>query len=119
MRILITSGGGAKGAFSVGALQYLSGAFNGGFDLISGTSTGSLIAAMIAANKLQTLVDVYRNTTNQRILKPTDILDSSRKGQPYIYDTQPLMDQLDTYLDQAAYDTIMRSASILDRKSVV
>jgi len=108
MRILITSGGGAKGAFSVGALQYLTTVIPG-FNFISGTSTGSLIAAMIACGKLQTLVDVYQNTTNDRILKPTDVAESISTGQPYIYDTQPLMDQLDTYLDQQAYDTIMQS----------
>ena len=117
MRILITSGGGAKGAFSVGALQYLT-QQPGGFDFISGTSTGSLIAAMIAANKLQTLVDVYRNTTNQMILKPVDLVDAADKKLPYLYDTLPLTKQLDSYLDHAAYTTIMNSAVRLCFNSV-
>jgi predicted acylesterase/phospholipase RssA len=118
MRILITSGGGAKGAFSVGALDYLNTVLPGKFDFISGTSTGSMIAAMMACDKLFTLINVYSSTENQQILKPTDILDASQKGQPYIYDTQPLMKQLNTYLDKDAYDKIMQSPVILCFNSV-
>jgi len=118
MRILITSGGGAKGAFTVGALQHLRDVLPGGFDFISGTSTGALIAAMVAANRLQDLENVYKTTTNSMILEPMDIVDSATSGQPYIYGTQPLLEQVKTYLTSDAYDTIMQSNTLLCLNSV-
>ena len=112
MRILITSGGGAKGAFSVGALQHLFTRFNS-FDFISGTSTGSAIAALTAAGKMNEMVDIYRNTTNAMILKPTDLVDSVTSGNPFIYDTLPLEQQMDTHIDDAAFNNIMQSGIML------
>ncbi|NSL87689.1 patatin-like phospholipase family protein [Chitinophaga solisilvae] len=104
MRVLITSGGGAKGAFSVGALQYLQQNNLADFDFISGTSTGSLIACMTAAGRIDVLTDVYLNTTNADILDPQNLLD----GRPYLYDTDPLLKQIDTHLTPAAFDTILQ-----------
>lgn len=113
MKVLITSGGGAKGAFSVGALQYLKKAGITDFDLISGTSTGSLIAGMVGAGKQDVLLDVYLNTTNADVLKPVNLIDSLTQGRPYIYDTEPLMTQISTHIDADAYQKIMQSSSNL------
>jgi predicted acylesterase/phospholipase RssA len=119
MKVLVTSGGGAKGAFSVGALQYLiEDAEVGRFDMISGTSTGSLIAAMIAANKLEVLTDVYLNTINDDILKPLNIIESIQMNRCYIYDTDPLLKQINTYVDNSAYNTIMQSNTLVCFNSV-
>ncbi|MEP6676071.1 MAG: patatin-like phospholipase family protein [Ferruginibacter sp.] len=119
MKVLITSGGGAKGAFSVGALQYL--LSDGGiaaFDLISGTSTGSLIAGMVGAGKVDTLLDVYLNTTNADVLKPVNLIDSLTQGKPFIFDTEPLMKQISTFMDAAAFKKIMKSNTTLCFNSV-
>ena len=51
IRALITSGGGAKGAFTVGALNELADMGIDQYDIISGTSTGALIAALTVAGK--------------------------------------------------------------------
>lgn len=112
MRILITSGGGAKGAFSVGAVQHLLTRFNS-FDFISGTSTGSAIAALTAAGKIAEMVTIYRTTDNAKILRPTDLVDSITSGNPFIYDTLPLEQQMDTHIDAAAFQTIMQSGITL------
>jgi predicted acylesterase/phospholipase RssA len=119
MNVLITSGGGAKGAFSVGALRYLvqdSGINQ--FDFISGTSTGALIAALIAAGKLDTLVDVYLNTVNRDILNPQNLINNVTSGRPYLYGTEPLLRQIETHLPEPDFDRIMQSGITLCLNSV-
>lgn len=120
MKVLITSGGGAKGAFSVGAVEYLMHSANiDKFDLISGTSTGSLIAGMVGAGKIGELIDVYLNTDNGDILKPVNLVDVvTSKNKPYIFDTEPLMTQIEMYIDTQAYNTISNSSSIICFNSV-
>ncbi len=70
---LALSGGGAKGAFTVGALkvirQRLPGA-NPSFPVLSGTSTGSLIATLLATNDWTTLVKIYSTVTTPNIVNP-------------------------------------------------
>jgi predicted acylesterase/phospholipase RssA len=46
---LVVSGGGAKGAFAVGAIDHLIDILNVRFGMVAGTSTGSLIAPYVAA----------------------------------------------------------------------
>jgi predicted acylesterase/phospholipase RssA len=114
MRVLITSGGGAKGAFSVGVLDYLKKERNiDHFDLISGTSTGALIASLASVGKIQQLVDVYLSTTNSDILIPQNIFNSITNSKPFVYDTYPLMKQIEENIDEATFDTIMASNTIL------
>ena len=50
-RALVMSGGGAKGAFELGAIDYLVNDLKLDFDVISGVSTGSLNAAMLAQGR--------------------------------------------------------------------
>jgi NTE family protein len=70
---LALSGGGAKGAFTVGALkvirQKIPGA-NPAYPVLSGTSTGSLIATLLATNDWTTLVDIYSTVTTRNIVNP-------------------------------------------------
>ncbi len=49
-RALIVSGGGSKGAFAVGAVRYLIEEQSLSFEILAGTSTGALIAALVAAD---------------------------------------------------------------------
>jgi predicted acylesterase/phospholipase RssA len=114
MKVLITSGGGAKGAFSVGALKYLNEERGiKEFDLISGTSTGALIATLATIGKIDTLVDVYRNTKNKDVMQPKNLVESIAKNRPYIYDTHPLMLQIREHINDAAFSAIMASKTIL------
>ncbi|CAL1518920.1 patatin-like phospholipase family protein [Chitinophaga sp. MM2321] len=114
MNVLITSGGGAKGAFSVGALRHLM--TTGGitaFDIISGTSTGALIAAMVAGNKIPDLVDIYLNNSNADVLNPQNAIDNLLNKKPYLYDTAPLENQIRQQIDAATYNNIMQSSTLL------
>lgn len=83
---LVVSGGGAKGAFAVGALEVLHGA-GIAFDVISGTSTGALIAPMVAIGKVEELVEHYTNVTNKEILRSN----WRRLWWDGLYDTTPLV----------------------------
>lgn len=63
-RILSLDGGGAKGFYSLGALRELEGMLGGKlhehFDLIFGTSTGGIIAALLALGKsVKQISDLY------------------------------------------------------------
>lgn len=119
MRVLITSGGGAKGAFSVGVLRYLKNEQGiDHFDMISGTSTGSLIASMATLGKIELLEEVYKDTTNADVLAPRNIFDSIALGDPFIYDTEPLARQLDQHIPDNVFDEIKASDTILYLNSV-
>jgi NTE family protein len=68
---LALSGGGSKGAFTVGALKVIRQKFGVDmFPVISGTSTGSLIGTLLATNDFTTLVDIYRNVKTENIVNP-------------------------------------------------
>jgi predicted acylesterase/phospholipase RssA len=114
MKVLITSGGGAKGAFSVGALKYLN-KVKGikQFDMISGTSTGALIATLAAIGDIDTLADVYLNTDNKGVLQPQNLVESIVKNRPYIFDTHPLLLQINEQIDDNKFNAIMNSPTLL------
>lgn len=64
-RILSLDGGGAKGFYSLGVLREIEGLIGKrlceGFDLVFGTSTGAIIAALIARGlKIDEIHDLYR-----------------------------------------------------------
>lgn len=67
-RALVLSGGGAKGAFTVGALKYLMVELEMRFDIVVGTSTGSLIAPLVAIEDIANLIHFYENVEQQDIL---------------------------------------------------
>jgi predicted acylesterase/phospholipase RssA len=85
---LVVSGGGSKGAFAVGAIDYLRRTRGLEFDIVSGTSTGSLIAPFVVSDDIQALVDTYGNINFEDIYsprRPRDIL-----GSPSLLSSEPL-----------------------------
>lgn len=78
---LALSGGGSKGAFTVGALKVIRQQLAvTTFPVISGTSTGSLVGTMLATNDWTTLVDVYSNVKTANIVNPNHALVASLAG---------------------------------------
>ena len=65
---LAISGGGSKGAFAVGAIEYLveQGCH---FDLVSGTSTGALIAPLVAIGDITALTKLYTSVKTKDIVR--------------------------------------------------
>lgn len=108
-RALITSGGGAKGAFTVGALNYMRGAGLSDFSIISGTSTGSLIAALVAVEDYKLLNDVYGSVTGDDILAANNLPANVLSNKPYLYDPAPLEKLIRTNFTDAQFDKLIRS----------
>lgn len=112
-RALITSGGGAKGAFTVGALSHMFDNNLANFDLISGTSTGSLIAAFAAAGDIETLKDVYTNVTDNDIIATTNLVRQLQQGNPYLLDSYPLVKLINEKVTDTIYQKIMAGNTTL------
>ena len=74
-RALVISGGGSKGAFAVGILKRLFNEYpNLDFDILVGTSTGSLMVPYVSIGEMKLLEKLY---TEQ---KTEDIVLSGRIG---------------------------------------
>ena len=67
MKALVISGGGSKGAFGGGVAQYLIEEGGRDYDLLIGTSTGSLLVPFLAVKKLETLKKAYTTVTQDDI----------------------------------------------------
>ncbi|OUS09400.1 patatin [Nonlabens dokdonensis] len=67
MRALVISGGGSKGAFGGGVAQYLQNELRHSYDLYIGTSTGSLLIAHLALNKIDKIKEVYTSVNQSSI----------------------------------------------------
>jgi len=66
-KALVISGGGSKGAFGGGVAEYLIKEKNKDYDILVGTSTGSLMVSHLALGKVDELKDIYTNVTQKSI----------------------------------------------------
>lgn len=108
---LVISGGGSKGSFAVGALKYLVGELGLEFDVLSGTSTGALIAPLLAAQGKGALPTLEREYTSVRT---SDILGGSLiwrviTGQPSFHHSDPLRRRIEQNLTDAVFRQILDS----------
>ncbi|MGK4568099.1 patatin-like phospholipase family protein [Flavobacterium sp. 3HN19-14] len=67
MKALVISGGGSKGAFAGGVAQYLMQEKGCEYDLLLGTSTGSLLIPHLALGKVDKIHRIYTNVNMARI----------------------------------------------------
>lgn len=104
---LVISGGGSRGAFAVGVIEVL---LERGwkFDVISGTSTGALIASLVSINDIKTLVELYTSVQTKDILR----LNWRRLFRNAVYDTKPLEKLIRKTMWGPRYDALM-SGSIM------
>jgi NTE family protein len=65
-KVLVVSGGGARGAWGVGVVSVLY-QMNGGYRAVFGTSTGSLMAPFIILQKFDELEQIYGNISQSDI----------------------------------------------------
>lgn len=79
MRALVISGGGSKGAFAGGVAQYLMEIENRDYDILVGTSTGSLLISHLALNNVGLLYDLYTNVNQRKIFSLNPFV-VNRKG---------------------------------------
>lgn len=69
-KALVISGGGSKGAFAVGAIEYMIKTLGLQFDIVAGTSTGALIAPLVITGDIDELVYLYSHVETEQIVKP-------------------------------------------------
>ena len=88
---VVLSGGGAKGAFQVGALDQLITKRKVKFDIAVGTSTGSIQAAAVAQDDIPRLVRTWEGIKGDEDIykKRSGTLLAVITGQPSIYNAQP------------------------------
>ena len=67
MRALVISGGGSKGAFGGGVADYLINDLNREYDILVGTSTGSLLIPQLAIGKVGNLKRAYTSVSQKDI----------------------------------------------------
>lgn len=67
MRALVISGGGSKGAFAGGVAQYLLQVKKYEYDLLLGTSTGSLLIPHLALGNIEQIHSIYTNVNMSKI----------------------------------------------------
>jgi len=110
-RALVLSGGGAKGAFTAGVVKYLMVEFGLNFDLVVGTSTGALIAPLVASQDIANLIHFYENVEQQDILKDRpDLL--AFLFSDALNDTKPLERLITKFFgDRRRYERLVRSST--------
>lgn len=67
MRAMVISGGGSKGAFAGGVAQYLIATKKHTYDLMLGTSTGSLLISHLGLKKTEKIQSIYTSVTQDSI----------------------------------------------------
>jgi predicted acylesterase/phospholipase RssA len=101
---LVISGGGSRGAFAVGAVEeLLSRGYR--FDIIAGTSTGALIAPLLAIGDIEELVRLYTTVRTKDILR----WNWRRLFRGSIYDTAPLERLIRRTMQGERYARLMKS----------
>lgn len=67
MKAIVISGGGSKGAFAGGVAEYLMTNKSAEYDILIGTSTGSLLIPHLALQNIEKIKNIYTNVTDQKI----------------------------------------------------
>ena len=106
-RILSLDGGGAKGFYTIGVLREIEGMVQSPlhekFDLIFGTSTGAIIAALLALGKTVTEISGFYETHVPRVMQR-----KSRTGK-----SAALQELGDEVFGQAKFDEMRTGVGIV------
>jgi len=81
MRALVISGGGSKGAFAGGIAEFLITQCGFSYDILVGTSTGSLIVPLLAVNRIDKLKQLYTTVTPKDIFSSNPFLVTKKNGE--------------------------------------
>jgi NTE family protein len=101
---VVISGGGSKGAFAVGALKEISKKVS--FDLVAGTSTGALIAPLVATGDIELLERIYSMAETDKIIKKNGGLTMVS-----VYTTEGLQGLINSYMDDKRYQKMLESST--------
>ncbi|WP_346237723.1 patatin-like phospholipase family protein [Niabella insulamsoli] len=106
-RALVISGGGSKGAFSVGVVKDLMHIYQVDFDILVGTSTGALIVPLVALGELEQLEALYTTVTDEQILVKYNL--GSRLNTTSVFTAGPLIDKIEAIYTDAYFDKLLAS----------
>lgn len=101
---LVISGGGSKGAFAIGAIEHLM-ELGIEFDIFVGTSTGALIAPMLATDHFETVKHIYQNVHTKDLLKRHWWI--TMPWRRSIYSTRGLKNIIDRLLTPGIYSDLL------------
>ncbi|MFA0963198.1 patatin-like phospholipase family protein [Roseivirga sp. BDSF3-8] len=125
---IVMSGGGAKGAFQVGALQFIHEVilekYKGELEplVYSGVSVGCLNATMLGQDKYKTLLDVWRNLDNDQVytgqVKVLPAVWRILRGKKGILSYEPLDKLVRTHIkkNDFVHRTLIGAVSLVDGK---
>ena len=124
-KALVVSGGGSKGAFAVGVIKQLTQNYNLNFDVIVGTSTGSLIAPLVALGKIDDLEKLYTTITNDDIIIKDNL--GNRLSENSIFRVTPLWEKIKsiytddffTQLNQSGKEIYLNTTCLQSEELVV
>jgi predicted patatin/cPLA2 family phospholipase len=80
MRALVISGGGSKGAYAGGVAEYLIKDRGIQYDLFTGSSTGALLAPLLAAGEIDHARRIYTNVTQNDIFSAHPFIITKKDG---------------------------------------
>ncbi len=111
-RALVISGGGCKGAFAVGILKRLFAEYPGlNFDMFVGTSTGALMAPLVALGEMGMVEKLYTTQKTENVVLENRLGD--RINSTSIFDASPLWQQIvENYTDERYDDTVANGKNI-------
>ncbi|MDX1769309.1 patatin-like phospholipase family protein [Arenibacter troitsensis] len=84
MKALVISGGGSKGAFAGGVAQYLMEVEKREYDILVGTSTGSLLIPQLALNQIDKLHNIYTNVSQRSIFSLNPFVVRKKGDREYV-----------------------------------
>ena len=84
MKALVISGGGSKGAFAGGVAEYLINDVKKNYDILVGTSTGSLMVSHLALNMVNPLKELYTNICAHNIFSNNPFIVKKHNGQKIV-----------------------------------
>lgn len=112
-RALVLSGGGAKGAFQFGALQYIyerliEGKTSCYFNIIAGVSVGALNGVMLAMNGFEQTKRIWQEISNDKVyrgeLRTIPAILKIAFGSTSVLSNDPLKSMIDRYVDLRKID---------------
>ncbi len=84
MRALVISGGGSKGAFAGGVAHYLIDEAKKEYDILVGTSTGSLLISHLGLGKIDKIRDIYSSVNQESIFNNCPFIIKKKHGSDII-----------------------------------
>lgn len=117
-RLLVVSGGGARGAWAVGLIERLHKQQGYCYPVVVGTSTGALMAPLIVLNEFDTLATGYTSVTQRDIFNKNPFRRNGelslwraifRLGKPSLGESLPLREQIRRFMTPAVFERIRSS----------